>query len=176
MKCSCFLIYFLLHHPYMGMLQRLRSIGDGAAWPHPWVLPGFLESLFRDLSCLEMNCGVCQMRLQLSQPTEQGFAGMVGGQGSLGTHGRSRQCSNSSAEPHFQLHLAQEHKHSLMDWRQNGNHGSCPSFWMGNIPCFLGKGAKPCSRDSGLWENGGRGVPGTCAGNCERGEESPFCL
>lgn len=103
-------------------------------------------------------------------------AGMVGGQGSLGTHGRSRQCSNSSAEPHFQLHLAQEHKHSLMDWRQNGNHGSCPSFWMGNIPCFLGKGAKPCSRDSGLWENGGRGVPGACAGNCERGEESPFCL
>lgn len=34
-KCGCFLIYFLLHHPYIGMLQRLRPIENGAAVASP---------------------------------------------------------------------------------------------------------------------------------------------
>lgn len=78
MKCSCFLIYFLLHHPYIGMLQRLKSIEDGAAVASPLDVAWLSGDLFRDLSCLEMNCLVCQRRLQPCQHTEQGFAGIMG--------------------------------------------------------------------------------------------------
>lgn len=147
----------------------------GQLWPHPWMLPGFLESLFRDLSCLEMNCGVCQRRLQPSQHTEQGFAGIMG----AGVAGDARPeramlqqlcwaapSASPGARAQAQFDGLEANRESLQ----------LPLFLEGEYSMFLGKGTNPCSRDSGLWEKGDTAAPGACAGCCGWGEESPFCL
>lgn len=148
----------------------------GRLWPHPWMLPGFLESLFREQAAwAAWKWFVGFARWGFSPPSTRS-RGSLGSWGARGRWGRTAGVGSAPTAPLNRTFSFTWHKHSLMGWRQTGNHCSCPSFWMGNIPCFLGKDANPSSRDSGLWENGDRGVLGACAGCGGRGEESPFCL
>lgn len=140
----------------------------GQLWLQPGMLPGFLETLFRDRSCLEMNCGVCQTRLQ-PWPQSRGSLGPWGqgvwaGAGSIPLN--LAHCTFS-----FTRHTSTS---SLLGWRQTGNHCSCLFFCMGNIPCFLGKGANPCSRDSGQWESGAEGYRGPAPAAAGEGKRAHF--
>lgn len=144
----------------------------GQLWPHT----GCCLAFWRACSGAWAAWGVCFVcgthiagcaRRGLSPGhTDRGWLGPWA-PGPLGRHSRGEQGSNSpraapSASPGTR---AQAQSGGL---ERNRNHCSCPSFWMGNTPCFLGKGANPYPRDSGPWGSGGRGAPGACSGQGKR--------
>lgn len=68
----------------LGCCSSSDPLGLRQLWHSSWpgltisLVPGFLESLLRDLNRLEMNSGVCHMKLQPFQPTEQELDEFVG--------------------------------------------------------------------------------------------------
>lgn len=174
MKCSCFLIYFPLHHPYIGMPQQLRSIEDGAAVASPldvaW-LPGEpvqgLERPGNELWGLpdEASALPAQSRGSLG-PWGPGVAGHARPE-------RSGHCSRSSAAPPASPGTTAR---ARCDGLEANRESLLPLFLDGEYSMFFRERGQPLFQ--GQWPAGERGhrVPGACAGCCGRGEESPFCL